>query len=95
MKIEFSPAVEDDLKAVADYIARDNSRRALTFVLEIYDEIKAVGRHPLHYRLRPELGEDARLARVGRYVILFAVSEDMVRIERIVHGARDLSSLLQ
>lgn len=69
--------------------------RALTFILEIYDEIKAVGRHPLHYRLRPELGEDARLARVGRYVILFAVSEDTVRTERVVHGARDLSSLLQ
>jgi len=95
MKIEFSPAIEDDLKAVADYIARDNPRRALTFVLEIYDEIKVIGRHPLHYRLRPELGEDARLARVGRYVILFAVSEGTVRIERVVHGARDLSSLLQ
>lgn len=95
MKIEFSPAVEDDLKAVADYIARDNPQRALTFVLEIYDEFKVIGKHPLHYRLRSELGEDARLARVGRYVILFAVSEDTVRIERVVHGARGLRSLLQ
>jgi len=95
MKIEFSPAVEGDLEAVAGYIARDNPRRALTFVFEIYDEIKAIGRHPLHYQLRPEIGVDARLARVGHYIILFAVSNNTVRIERVVHGARDLSSLLQ
>lgn len=95
MNIEYSPAVENDLDAVADYIARDNPGRALTFILEIYGEIKAIGKHPLHYRLRPELGADARLARVGRYVILFAVLGDTVRIERVVHGARDLPSLLQ
>lgn len=95
MKIEYSPAIESDLEAVADYIARDNPRRALTFILEIYDEVTAIGKHPLYYRLRPELGPDARLARFGRYVILFAVSGDTVRIERVVHGARDLPSLLQ
>jgi len=95
MKIEFSAAVEGDLQAVADYIAHDNPQRALTFVSEIYDEIKAIGRHLLHYQLRPEIGADARLARVGRYIILFAVSEKTVRIERVVHGARDLSSLRQ
>jgi plasmid stabilization system protein ParE len=93
MKIEYSPSVEGDLEAVADYIGRDNPRRALTFVLEIYEEIKAIGRHPLHYRLRPELGADARLARVGRYVILFRISGNIVRIERVVYGARDLGSL--
>lgn len=95
MKVKFSPAVEDDLKTVADYIARDSPRRAFTFAIEIYDEIKAIGRHPLHYRLRPELGPDARLATVGRYVILFRILQDCVRIERVVYGGRDLPSMFQ
>ena len=94
MKIEYSRFVEDDLEAIAEYIARDNPPRALTLLFEIYEEIKAIGRHPLHYRLRPELGPDARMARVGRYVILFAASEEGVKIERIIHGARNLPALL-
>lgn len=94
MKVEYSPSVEGDLTAVADYIAQDNPRRALTFILEIYEEIKAIGRNPRHYRLRPELAPDARLARVGRYVILFRISGSIVRIERIVYGGRDLPPLL-
>jgi toxin ParE1/3/4 len=93
MKVEFSLEVEGDLEAVADYIAQDNPRRTVTFILEIYKEIKAVGRNPQHYRLRPEVGPDARLARVGRYVILFRITEDSVRIERVVYGARDLPSV--
>lgn len=94
MKIEFSPEIENDLEEIVDYIARDNPGRALAFALEIDEEFKAIGKYPLHYRLRPELGPDARLARVGRYVILFAIEGDTVRIERVIHGARDRSSLL-
>lgn len=95
MKIKFSPTVEGDLQTVADYVALDSPRRAFTFVLKIYDEIKAIGKHPLLYRLRPELGPDARLATVGRYVILFRILQDCVRIERVVYGGRDLPSMFQ
>jgi toxin ParE1/3/4 len=31
---------------------------------------------------------------VGRYVILFRILDDAVRIERVVYGGRDLPSLL-
>lgn len=94
MKIEFSPTIENDLEEIASYIARDNPRRAETFALEIYEEFIAIGKYPLHYRFRPEIGPDARLARVGRYVILFAVEGDTVRIERVIHGARELPVVL-
>jgi hypothetical protein len=36
-----------------------------------------------------------RLAVVGNYVILFRVDRDVVRIERVVFGSRDLPALLQ
>jgi toxin ParE1/3/4 len=49
----------------------------------------------LLYRLRPELGDDARMALVGRYVILFRIVGEVVRIERVVYGGRDLLALFE
>jgi toxin ParE1/3/4 len=95
MRLEFSRFVEDDLGAIADYIAQDNPTRAATFIREIGAQILTVGRTPLHYQLRPEIGEGARMAIVGRYVILFRTLGKAVRIERVVHGGRDLLTLFK
>jgi len=95
VRVEFSTFVEGDLVAIADYIAQDNPRRAVEFIQEIREEIRRIGRNPLLYRLRPEIGEEARLAIVGRYVILFRIKGKVVRIERVVFGGRDLPLLLQ
>ncbi len=46
-------------------------------------------------RLRPEIGKGARMAIVGRYVILFRTMAKVVRIERVVYGGRDLLALFQ
>ncbi len=95
MRVEFSRWVEGDLEAIADFIAEDNPTRAVSFIREIRDKIERIGRQPLLYQLRPEIGHDARLAVVGRYVILFRVAGEVVRIERVVFGGRDLPELLR
>jgi toxin ParE1/3/4 len=95
VRIEVSSFVEGDLDAIADYIAQDNPRRALSFIRQIRAQILALGQRPLHFRLRSELGEDARLARVGRYGILFRIRNDVVRVERVVYFAHDLLALFQ
>jgi len=93
MRIEFSESIETDLEAIAEYIARDNPRRAVTFLQDIRAELQRIGDGPLRYQLRPELGDDARLGVVGRYVILFRVAQDVVYVERIVQGNRQLTNL--
>ncbi|MHB1857408.1 MAG: type II toxin-antitoxin system RelE/ParE family toxin [Acidobacteriaceae bacterium] len=93
MQVVFSSFVESDLDAIAEYIAQDNPTRAVSFLAEIRAKLRAVATHPLLYRLRPEIGEDARVALAGRYVILFRIVGETVRIERIVYGARDLLAL--
>jgi toxin ParE1/3/4 len=95
MRIELSRFIEPDVEAIGDYIAQDNPRRAITFVREIREKIRSIGQNPLLYRLHPEIGEEARLAVVGRYIILFRIADDVVRIERVVFGGRDLPALLQ
>jgi toxin ParE1/3/4 len=94
MRVEFSPWVEGDLEAIADYIAQDNPVRAVSFIHEIRAKVRAVGRRPLLYRLRPEIGRDARIAVTGRYILLFRIVGEVVRIERVVFGGRDLPEIL-
>ena len=91
MRVELSEYVEGDIQQIADYIAQDSVESALRLVNEIHDTIRRIGRNPLHYQVRIEIGQDARLAVVGRYVILFRILERRVRIERVVFGGRDLA----
>jgi len=95
MLVELSNFIESDLEAIADYIAQDNPIRAVSFIREIREELRLVGQNPLLYQLRPEIGEDARLAVVGGYVILFHIVGEVVRIERVIFGGRDLPTLFQ
>jgi plasmid stabilization system protein ParE len=95
MRVEFSRWVEGDLEAIGDYIAQDNPARAVSFIREIREKIGWIGQQPLLYQLRPEIGEGARLAVVGRYVLLFRIIGETVRIERVVFGGRDLPALFQ
>ena len=48
---------------------------------------------PLAYAAREDLAPGLRMAAMGRYVIFFRVLGDVVRIERVLHGARDLLAL--
>ena len=95
MRVEYSIDVETDLDEIAAYIAADTPRRAVSCIREIRAEIGRIGREPLLYQLRPDIGEDARLGVVGRYVILFWIDGDVVRIERVVQGNRILPVLFQ
>ena len=61
MPCSFSPLAEIDLEEIADYIARDNPRRALSFVRELRERCEKIAAFPEAARLRPELAEGIRL----------------------------------
>ena len=94
MRLRLSPLVPGDLEEIADYIALESPRHAARLLGTLDAKMKEIARQPQLYRLRPEVGADARLACVGQYVILFRVRKDAVRIERVLHGSRDLGPLL-
>jgi toxin ParE1/3/4 len=94
MHVELSRFIEADLDAIANYIAQDNPTRAVSFIQEIRTRFHVIGQNPLLYQLRPEIGEDTRMALAGRYIILFHIVAGIVRIERVMYGGRDLSALL-
>ena len=95
MKVVFSRFVEDDLDAIAASIAEDNPTRALTFITEVRAKALSLGANALLHQLRPDIGDQARMAIVGRYAILFRITaDDLVRVERIVYGGRNLPAVL-
>lgn len=95
MQLEFSRFVESDLDDIADHIAQDNPRRAITFVQEIRAKLQKIRHNPLLYQLRPDIGEEARMAILGNYAILFRVTGDIVRIERVLYGGRNLLGIIE
>ncbi|MFA6442687.1 MAG: type II toxin-antitoxin system RelE/ParE family toxin, partial [Sterolibacterium sp.] len=67
MRLELSGYIEGDLDGFADYIAQDNPRRAVTFIQDIRVKFHDIQHHPLIYQLRPDIGEEARMATIGSY----------------------------
>lgn len=83
-----------DLVEITDFIALDNPERAYEFEDELLERARKISMAPLGYIERPELKEGVRSCAHGAYVIFFTVDDQGIRIERILHGARDLGPLL-
>jgi toxin ParE1/3/4 len=94
MRLRLSPFVASDLEEIAEYIAKDSPRHAARMLRLLRARMKEIAGQPELYRLRPEIGPEARLATIGNYVILFRIRQDTVRIERVIHGSRDLLPIL-
>jgi plasmid stabilization system protein ParE len=94
MRVRLSPLVPTDLEEIADFIALDSSRHAIRMLGLLRAKIKEIAKQPTLYRLRPEIAADARLAIVGQYVVLFRIRNKTVRIERVLHGNRNLPELI-
>ena len=95
MRLRLSLFVPADLEEIAEYIAQDSPRHAARMLRALRARMKEIAKQPQIYRLRPELGAEARLATVGNYVILFRIRQNAVRIERVVHGSQNILPLLE
>jgi plasmid stabilization system protein ParE len=85
-----------DLKAAADYIARDSPRYAAALARQA--RVAAVSLADLGERGRivPEVGHPAiRELFVRNYRLIYRTTEDEVIIIAFIHGARDLWALWQ
>ena len=95
MQAIFSRLAECDLEEIADYIAADNPRRALTFLRELRAHCVRIASAPLAWPARPQLGVDIRSSAFGRYVVFFRAGAAHILIVRILHGARDMATLFE
>jgi len=94
-RLLLSPQAAADLTEIAAFIARDNPARAASFVAELETKCRSVAATPDLYPLREDLAPGLRMAVHGRYLLFYRdlPMEGAVRVERVLHGARDLSRL--
>jgi plasmid stabilization system protein ParE len=95
MIVELSDTAESDLEQIADYIARDNPRRALSFVQELRGKCEALACNPLSFPLVPRYERHGIRRRVhGNYLIFYRIEAARAVILRILHGAMDYAAIL-
>jgi addiction module RelE/StbE family toxin len=95
VKVRFSRAAKSDLLSIGDYIAQDSPRRALEFVRALREQALRIGETPLAYPLIARFSAQGVRRRVfADYLILYRIEADVVYVVRILHGARDVESLL-
>lgn len=90
MKVSFAPAAQSDLIDIAVYIAEDNPDRALSFVDELEARCFKLGQQQGLGTHRADLIDGLRMLPYGRYLIFYREQASALRIERIMHSARDI-----
>lgn len=63
MRTILLPSAIADLEGIGDYIARDNPRRAASYVADLRHQCVKIAGNPAGYRLRPEVAERMEFAR--------------------------------
>ena len=93
--VTFSPKARQDLLDIGEYIAKDSRPNARRFVGKQMEQCKRIGNAPLGFAGREDLAPGLRMAALGRHVIFFRLIDRKVRIERVLHGARNLPAVLE
>ena len=87
-----SPLAEQDLEAIADFIAQDNPHRAHTFITKLRSQCARIAASPKTCRPRPKLGINIRSFAYGNYVTFFQEHAEELCIVRVLHGAMDIEN---
>ena len=95
MKVRLTAQAESDLEDIADYIAKDNPARALSFIHELRDACLGLADMPLAFQLVPRYERFAVRRKVhGSYLIFYRVEAKQVVILHVLHGAMDYATLV-
>lgn len=94
MRLVFRPQAEADLALIHDHISDDSPARARAFVALLRERCAPLRQFPEMGRVRNDLRPGLRSLPVDRYVVIYRVLGDAVEIVTIVHGSRDVDSLV-
>ena len=95
MRVVFTETAEAELEEIGDYIAKDNPRRAVTFVQELRTTALRLGGMPRAFPLIPRYEQHGiRRRPSGNYLIFYCLEDDRLTVLHVLHGARDYEALL-
>jgi toxin ParE1/3/4 len=88
-------AAEADLLEIWNYLFDENPEIADKIINRIAVKLDQLLSFPFSGNRRPEFGDGYYSVVVGNYVTFYRVSETKIEVSRVLHGARDLSRILQ
>lgn len=94
MNYRLSPAAQTDLDDVWLYIAQDNPQAADRFLDTLEEKLAMLTTHPNVGRKCDELGPGLQRFPVSAYVVFYRFQAEHMEIVRVLHGARDIESIL-
>ena len=94
-EVRRTPQAETDLVEILEYLHQHNPSVAEHYATAFYEKCQALARFPEIGRGRPEIAPNLRGTLVKPYVIFYRLDGDVVQILRILHGRRDLRSIMQ
>ena len=92
-----TPLARDDLKQIGRYIARESGDRSVAtrFLRKIAEKAEQYAHQPLMGDLREDLGNGIRCFPIGNYVVFYQPMTDGVLLLTVIHGNRDVPSVLR
>lgn len=95
-QVRWSLTAGNDLQDIEDFIARDSVLHAITFVDRVVESAETLLKTPQIGRIVPEFNRpDLRELIFRDYRIIYLVQHDEVSFLRVVHGSRDLLTLVR
>jgi toxin ParE1/3/4 len=94
-RVEFTASAEAELRAAYDFIARDKKSAASKWLCGALAAIRSLRTLPFRHEIVPEAEATAVTLRhiiYGSYRIIYRIDDHRVRVFRVIHAARRLSS---
>lgn len=90
-----SPEALEDLQGIWDFIAADSPQAADRVVAELFESFQQLAERPGMGHARRDLTErDVRFWPVGSYLVVYREHPLPLQIVAILHGARDVPSVI-
>ena len=93
MPVTFAPAAAQDIEEIGDYIHAENPAAAARLISALRARCRRIADVPRGGAPRHALWPGLRSIAFQSYVIFYTLDGDNARVERILHGARDLDAI--
>jgi len=89
----FTPLARKDLKEIKAYIAKDNPKAAAQYMGILKQKCDLLAQTPTIGVCREEYCNLYKFP-VEKYLIFYRITETGIEVIRIIHGSRDIQSIL-
>lgn len=93
LELQFSPRAQHDLGEVVRYIGQDSREIAARYVHQLKSKCRTLAEFPQLGRSRDDLSPGLRSFPIESYVVYYRTLDFGVRIERVLHGAMEVSGI--